>query len=371
MEIHITKKYAREEFVLTDLQWPIEKIDNDFTLYDLFVLVRRAETLTPGICAAFGMPEFETFWDQINLPRDPDDKDDLEYLELYHHVGYDIRTTQRKSPKQQSKIYKDLGLPDDKDYWDDPKIGELSNLMGFHGIGPYCHLEHCNSDEPMDESHICDNDDRCLKKSGYGIEFSPLNNLKHLPVRVSPNVEFFPPFVESDRDFHRTGFKLTIDPTLWCLITSIFWELTFVGYTPDKIVNESQKLHDSVDEARTHMQQYGTKIQTLLRQWSSLIKTGKKISKRKAEKEVGGLTGRIRRTEGQPVIFDSDTHGEQIKIQDSLCEELPHLTNLIRSQPEIMDGHKWTRGDFIDLYFNHFLLVVEKLKQIDKDKNDG
>lgn len=368
--IHLTKNY-HESFSPTDLQWEVSKIDNDFTLYDLFVLIRRIDNLIPGITACFGMPEFEAFWDQINLPRDLDDRNDLEYLELYWTADYNIRTTKRKSPKQQSKICKDLDLPDDEDYWDDPKNGELSNLMGFHGIGPYCHLEHCNSDKPLDESHVCDNDDRCLKKSGYAIEFSPVNNLSHLPIHISTEVYFHQPHVESDRDFHRTGFKLTIDPTLWCFITSVLWELTFVGYTPNKVAIKLQEVLDRVDEAKAHMQQDETKIQTLLRQWSDLIKTGEKISTEKAGKEIGGLKGRIRRTTGQPVIFDSDTHTKQTEIQNSLCEELPHLTDLIRSQPEIMDGHNWVRGDFIILYFNHFRLVVEKLKRAMGDTKDG
>ncbi len=245
--IHLTKEYAKEEFTLTDLQWIIEKVADDFTLYDLFTLICRAETITPGICAAFGMPEFEAFWDQINLDRDPDDEDDLKYLELYWYMGYDIRTTKIKSPKQQSKIYKELGLPDDEDYWDDPKICEMGNLMSFGGVGPGC---------PSKNYHKCD--ENCPKEMGYGIEFSPLNNLKHLPIRVSPEVEFFPPYVESYREFHRTGFKLTIQPTLWCFITSIFWELTFVGYTPERVADKAQELRDRVDEAKSLMKEDDT-----------------------------------------------------------------------------------------------------------------
>ncbi len=113
------------------------------------------------------------------------------------------------------------------------------------------------------------------------------------------------------------------------------------------------------------------KIQTLLKQWDSLIKIGQKESKGKAGKSPGGLDGRIKRTTGASVIFDSDTFEKQSKIQVALCKELPKWSDLINSQPEIMDGHPWKRGDFIDLYFNHFGMVIEKLNRIMKGTDNG
>jgi len=251
--IHLTKNYY-EEFMPSDLQWNVSEVADDFTLYDLFFLVYRMELSVPGIAATFGMPEFQAFWDQINLDREQDDKDDVEYLELYWSPGYDVRTVKRDTPKTQSDFCVQLGMPDDEDYWDDPKVAHLPNLMSFHGIGPLCHLEYDDSDI-LDDSHVCDDDDRCVKDSGYGVEFSPLNNLAHLSIRVSPKASFYPPFVETGRDFHRTGFELTIEPTLWCLITSVFWELTFCGFTPDEVSNKRGDIMDRVDEAKAHFDQ--------------------------------------------------------------------------------------------------------------------
>jgi len=106
------------------------------------------------------------------------------------------------------------------------------------------------------------------------------------------------------------------------------------------------------------------KVQVLLEEWNELIDASEHISKTKANANVGGLEGRILRTIGKPVIFDYDTYERQQRIQNLLCQELSELTDLIRSQPEIMDGYPWTRKDFIELYFEHFRLVVEKLQQI-------
>lgn len=208
--IKLTKEYYKK-FLPTDLKWNVTKITDDFTLYDLFRLVYQAEVMVPDICAALGMSEFGAFWDQINLPRDPNDKDDVAYLELYWHPDFDIRTTPKK------------GLDSGgMNYWDDPKTCEMPNLMSFHGMGFGC---------PSKDYHECN--DNCPKETPYGIEYSPINNLAHLPIRVSPKVEFYPPFVESDLEFHRTGFQLTIEPTLWCFIASILWELTFAGPIPN------------------------------------------------------------------------------------------------------------------------------------------
>lgn len=104
--------------------------------------------------------------------------------------------------------------------------------------------------------------------------------------------------------------------------------------------------------------------QKLLRQWTELLASGEQTSIAKAKVNHDGLHGRIRRTTGQPVIFDSQSHKNQCILQNALCKELPQWANIIRSKPEIMDGYNWTRKDFIELYFGHFRLVVEKLEKI-------
>jgi len=240
--IHLTKDYYKD-FLPTDLQWTVTSVATDFTLYDLFRLVYHANHMIPGIFATMGMLEFHAFWDQINLDRDQDDINDITYLELYWHPDYDTRMTKQTGKSTDQPVGNCPMMDNGYNYWDHPKICDLSNLMGFHGVGPGCPAKSC-------DFHECGDD--CPKDQGYAIEFTPLNNLAHLPIRICPEVEFFPPYVESDREFHRTGFQLTIDPTLWCFITSIFWELTFAGLTPNDVADHSKKLHDSMDEAKKH-----------------------------------------------------------------------------------------------------------------------
>lgn len=106
------------------------------------------------------------------------------------------------------------------------------------------------------------------------------------------------------------------------------------------------------------------KVYRLLSEWRMLIEVGTEFSIQKADRQPGGLSGRINRTTGHPVVFDSGTYQQQITIQKQLCIELPRWSDLIQSQPAIMDGHRWNRKDFIELYYSHYHLVVDKLKQI-------
>jgi len=105
-------------------------------------------------------------------------------------------------------------------------------------------------------------------------------------------------------------------------------------------------------------------VKELLAQWIELIDDSKKACIKKAGKQVDGLKRRIRRTSGKPVVFDFETYERQQKIQNELCVELPKWADLIRSEPEIMNGFSWTIADFIDLYHSHFVVVVEKIGRV-------
>ena len=106
------------------------------------------------------------------------------------------------------------------------------------------------------------------------------------------------------------------------------------------------------------------KVQQLLDRWDTLLEIGEQASIEKASKSQDGLDGRIKRTTGTPVIFDSDTFESQNDLQALLCQKIPQFADLIRSKPEIMDGHPWTRGDFIELYFGYFRIVIERLRRL-------
>jgi len=108
-------------------------------------------------------------------------------------------------------------------------------------------------------------------------------------------------------------------------------------------------------------------IAELLNKWETIIRTGKKESLKKANSYTGGLSARITQLDRFPIVFDHKFDGEQKRIQKNITNESPELNNLINTLPEILRGYKWTRKDYIDLYFNHYSIVIEKIrKQISK-----
>lgn len=232
--VHLSKQYHREHFGPSDFQWSVTKIDDDFTLYDVFKLVALAERVTPGIAKTLGMSNFDLFWAQINKDRDPNYKILPTYLELYWISECVVKEDTCE---------------------EDPTKSELPGLMSFHGVGPGC------VSMRYEPEHKCHKD--CLKDQGYGIEFTPVNNLAHLPIRVLPNVQFNPPFSQNKKSFRHTEFSLRIDPTLWCLITSIFWELTFVDSTPDKISDNYKQIFGMIKGIRKRLEKADENIDFL------------------------------------------------------------------------------------------------------------
>ncbi len=243
--ITLTTEYEME---LMHLHLPVESIDENFTLYDLFIMIRVLEDSYPGIAAIFGMPCFDKFWEQVCLDRDDDDSDDVEYLELYWSVDYDTivtpKTEEEKAEWKKYHNYPDSIFKGDKNYWDNIKQGELSNLMGFHGIGDF-------SEEDIKRWPKCA-DSKC----GYAIEFTSVNNLKHLPIVIKEEVSFFQPFLKKDTELSRTGFILTRSPSLWTFITSIFWEITFCGFSPQEVAAKSDDLKKSCRDAKKAMDKF-------------------------------------------------------------------------------------------------------------------
>jgi len=104
------------------------------------------------------------------------------------------------------------------------------------------------------------------------------------------------------------------------------------------------------------------RIEKLLTSWSQNIADGIQQSQLNAKKMSEGLNTRISRIYGPPIIFDRKYYKKQIAIQNSLVKELPDFQSLIMSEPTIED-HRWKARDYIDLYYNHYLIVIQKLKK--------
>jgi len=101
-------------------------------------------------------------------------------------------------------------------------------------------------------------------------------------------------------------------------------------------------------------------IEKLLEQWQKLLKLNARASLEKASLLKGGLKKRVK-LEGKAITFDYNTTKIQTQIQKQLIELLPEHEILILSEPtEILD-FDWKVEDYLELYANHYNLVVVKL----------
>jgi len=101
----------------------------------------------------------------------------------------------------------------------------------------------------------------------------------------------------------------------------------------------------------------------LIAEWLEVIMQGAHQSRENAKKMSDGLQTRIRPKKNKPRILDHKTHVRQKKIQDALARKLPDLKKLIYSEPAITD-HDWGANDYIELYYEHYTIVVQKLCEI-------
>ncbi len=104
-------------------------------------------------------------------------------------------------------------------------------------------------------------------------------------------------------------------------------------------------------------------IQLLLDSWIEVNKTCAKDSRKNALRMKDGLEGRIIIKDKRRVIFDYPSDKRQLDIQQKLCHFRPDLTTLIISEPEIFE-EEWNIEDYLELCYNHYLIVIEKLRRI-------
>lgn len=101
----------------------------------------------------------------------------------------------------------------------------------------------------------------------------------------------------------------------------------------------------------------------LIGEWLKVIILGTQQSRKNAKKMSDGLQTRIRPKQNKLRILDHKTHIRQKEIQAALTKKLPHLKELIYSEPAITD-HDWNASDYIELCCEHYTIVVQKLCEL-------
>ena len=98
--------------------------------------------------------------------------------------------------------------------WGDPKLG-VDVSSDFHGVGFPTKAEDSSAESPEGE------------RITYALEFTPLYDLKHLPVRIDRNT-----FITHSKEEAFTNMKSEAEdfnPTIFELVSAILYELTWCG----------------------------------------------------------------------------------------------------------------------------------------------
>jgi hypothetical protein len=253
----------------------LDGIDDDYTLGDLITLLRGVDGIErlSGLLAC----DVAAFLAEADKPPTPDRDDRMRFVQVHNvasltkyqedpdHPDEPLEWMDEAAAEEQDRL--DAGvasLTGERPPWklvdatgDDPITGEprLRRLRAprLHGrwIGPY----HISRDfggwgrwsEPYggffaEHPEI----DPASYEGGYALDFTPLQDLLHYPLRYDPTVEFWSDYPTG------TGEKLlatTLTITFGELVHAIFWEIGFHG-TPDARDEAGEMVRERMDDVK-------------------------------------------------------------------------------------------------------------------------
>jgi hypothetical protein len=201
--------YVREE---VSSLWPfledVIKLSDDFTLLDLFNLIAKEKDVFDIIFySSLGGFPLQAYLDDIAKDRSPDDGDEIDYLEVY-------RSSER---------------------WD---WGDIDISLNFHGVS--------------------------IKEDiGYAIEYTPLSDLKHLPLRINTNFEIGEVKKEDGHPWKWHVYtKGKVDVTVYELIHAVLFEVSFCG-DPVKRDARREDLFEQFEEIKEEYKEHPERFEKL------------------------------------------------------------------------------------------------------------
>jgi hypothetical protein len=189
------------------------EFEGDITLGRIFSLVSDEPEIWRMILNENVPPFIQEVSKDIAVKEENKDKDEtIDYLELYWDAEIEIF-----EGKKTFRIWLD-----------------------FHGIG---HVNSENNPWGM----------KMGEDMPFGIGFTPVNELSHLPIRLNAAVSVH----TMDLDNHKHNDPLIElgdkDFTLLDVLKGIFWELTWYGQTPEDRDEKKEEVQKACDEAKEMM----------------------------------------------------------------------------------------------------------------------
>ena len=231
--------YRQVDSLLPYLGEVIE-IEEDVTLRDFFfVIAEDIEMIEAVFSFHLGSHPLLPYIEEILQDCIPENKEDMEYIECsWVAEQFDYRLFYEQHKDDPDDTFGPFG---DGLHKPDSNINEISIYVDVHGWGPYVPSEdeHYDKDHPA-PTHI-----------SYGIEFTPLHKMAHLPIKL--NKKFVmrgknemgdeKPIVEGEKDF-----------SVFEVFGEILSEISFCGL-PQERDEKWQDVTDTVDEAKKRLEE--------------------------------------------------------------------------------------------------------------------
>jgi len=235
--------YIEVESIIPHLTEPIE-FDKNLTLRDFFRLLEQDEKMIEIVFGAhLGHFPIRPYMDEVSGDCVPDGKGEMEFIEcswVAEQFDYALFYEKHKDDKDDkgsamSVLDRDLHVPTEDDK------NDISIYIDVHGWGP----------NTPGEDEVFPEDYEIPTHTSYGIEFTPLNRLAHLPLKLNRSVEMRDRNEMGDEDPLVEGqmYFNTFD-----VVGAILSEISFCG-SPENRDAKWQGIVDDVDEAKRQLEE--------------------------------------------------------------------------------------------------------------------
>ncbi len=231
--------YIQVDSIIPYLNEVIE-IEEDFTLRDFFMLLEPDEKMIELVFGChLGHFPIRPYMDEVEEDCVPDGKEEMDYIEcswVAEQFDYNLFYEKHKDDEDDegsmaSHFGMDLHEPDKDDE------NEISIYIDIHGWGPY---------DPSEDEYY-DDDHPAPSHISYAIEFTPLQRMAHLKIRLNKELKLL------DRNELGIDDKPVAEGvmsfTVFDLVGAILSEISFCGL-PEERDEKWQDIVDDVDDAK-------------------------------------------------------------------------------------------------------------------------
>ena len=232
--------YKKVDSVIPYLDDTIE-FDDNLTLKDFFMLFEGDEDMVEIVFGSqLGHFPIRPYIDEVKKECMPDAKEDMDHIECsWVAEQFDYKLFYETHKDDEGSVHSQLGYDMHEPEEDDQN--EFSLYVNVSGYGPYVTHENDGYQEG----------DTIPTHTWYGIEFTPLQRMAHLPIKLNTSIEI--------RDRNEIGNEKPLVEaikyyTVFDAVGALLSELSFCGLPEDRD-EEWKNIENNVKEAKEKLEE--------------------------------------------------------------------------------------------------------------------